>query len=721
MKSGLLLSVRPPEGDESLMSYLVACAAGNYVHHRHILDGNGVNGTLPSAPFRHANEVASLRKFLGIEGGRFDRMFHPPDASGGSVPLAMFNGIPLRRSFIDTTRRRISPASLRVSNHGRAAWLVSPLPFCQRSWELLTDVCLNPECGAQLRWHRLEHVAQCPRCKSDLRDFDRPLVGEHVRSRLGILADLIADDRVARDNALAVFPPEIRTLGVNGVFDLTVAMTRHGQQIWESEEEYRLARAVSALQGWPDKFIDYRFYADALPLRNRQPTFSERFVASLRSASALPAVRDFFASDNVRNIGCDIDVGKAVQLQLLRLGYFSQNEAAKYIGTSVATLVSLVEAGLLEGRRVSIRRRETMWIDRTSARAVERELAARMSLTRLSRLSGLSRLSLRSLIAGGLLKQVQSDVLDICFEEEQIDRDSAHRFLASFTNSVTDLPMNQIGWVTLQAVKRQIGGRPKPVIGFIEHAIGNPGMLAAPRKADGRLDLSRLHVRLDAITALAKLPSNFNDPTWRTNGRVCLNDACDLLNCNWVGIRTLRDHDLIPECSVNDNQIDRWAVERAARELISSQEISARMGRHFFTVDQFVFSLRVEPFCSGFWKRREIESHLDRDLSDWAVERMVAFNLSCHDVDAGLADLTDAEWDRARAWLPRRRVSSFDFDDRKALNAHIWSICLHRPLQAAPERYGDTEAISRRLSPLKRGGHMARIEGIISKVMLTAA
>lgn len=178
---------------------------------------------------------------------------------------AAMNGVMLRRKYLFTSRRRVSPASLRLSLHHRWHWDLKPVPVCVVGGDRLISAC--PGCGRHLGW-TCTHLELCgsANCRFDLRDAASEPEEESEVDLARAMTDLFHHDATSRLEARRLFPDQLRQLTASDLLDLAIFFGLHSDisdrplsnrrrdvslgsfTHWTARE---LAAGVEVLLGWP--------------------------------------------------------------------------------------------------------------------------------------------------------------------------------------------------------------------------------------------------------------------------------------------------------------------------------------------------------------------------------------------------------------------------------------------------------------------------------------
>jgi hypothetical protein len=213
-----LLGRREPIVGESLMSVLArACSASGFRNISGVLSSIGISSPSPFVPFTQATRAADLAALLRVREDQIVARMHP-----GGREIVDWWGEPLRRVFLEARSRRYSPASLRLSAHHRAAWMIRPLPFCPESYELLSSEC--PDCRRTLGWTHTRGLDRCEHCGSWLTDTAPGTVGRASRADASRVAALVSFDPVERERAIRSLPDPFSRWRASDVFEAVVEL-----------------------------------------------------------------------------------------------------------------------------------------------------------------------------------------------------------------------------------------------------------------------------------------------------------------------------------------------------------------------------------------------------------------------------------------------------------------------------------------------------------------
>lgn len=213
-----LLGRREPLPGESLMSVVArACAASGFRTISTVLSSIGITSTPPFVPFTQIEHAANLAALLRVREDQVLSRMHP-----GGREVVDWWGEPLRRVYLEARTRRYSPASLAVSAHHRAAWMIRPLPFCPESFEILRSDC--PACRRFLGWSHARGIDRCEHCDAALSDAVVDQVDTISREGASRVASLVSVDPGKRRQAVRSLPPPFNRWRPGDVFDAVVEL-----------------------------------------------------------------------------------------------------------------------------------------------------------------------------------------------------------------------------------------------------------------------------------------------------------------------------------------------------------------------------------------------------------------------------------------------------------------------------------------------------------------
>lgn len=213
-----LLGRREPLPGESLMSVVArACAASGFRTISTVLNSIGITSTPPFVPFTQIEHAANLAALLRVREDQILSRMHP-----GGREVVDWWGEPLRRVYLEAKTRRYSPASLAVSVHHRAVWMIRPLPFCPESFEILRSDC--PACQRSLGWSHTRGIDRCDHCGAALSDAVVEQVDAASRTGASRVASLVSVDSRKRRQAVKSLPAPFDQWRPGDVFEAVVEL-----------------------------------------------------------------------------------------------------------------------------------------------------------------------------------------------------------------------------------------------------------------------------------------------------------------------------------------------------------------------------------------------------------------------------------------------------------------------------------------------------------------
>jgi hypothetical protein len=212
-----------------------------------------------------ADDIGRLIDILGIRKDAAAVKRFLTETPGCGRDWVEFFGVNLRRGHL-TSRRRVSPTSLRKYGKQKAMWSLQPLGFDVTTKEELLDHC--PVCKGELGWFRNFGVNFCDRCahpdKSavDLREFPQPLADIQDEAAVRLFADLVDPEAGDRRSGLELHS-ELSGFGRGTLFQFAVQIANRFEKTgagWGRCLHVRsVERAGRAILDWPnslDKLLE---------------------------------------------------------------------------------------------------------------------------------------------------------------------------------------------------------------------------------------------------------------------------------------------------------------------------------------------------------------------------------------------------------------------------------------------------------------------------------
>lgn len=707
MPARLPMQFRAPGPDEALTGYVSECARRYCAHPVGILELAGCPLSLERAAFISREESDRLAHLLSQDPDRVAERTYPTVKSAQrNIPFIDFHGAVLRRSHLLASRRRLSPAAMRASNHVRAHSLIQPIIFCPETWTLLTDRCLA--CRRHLTWPDLEHVSHCNRCGADQRDHETEEVPTDLRNALGQWADLVHPLAERRQAIMDRLPEKLRKLAAGEIFELVLGVAdTTGSQL------EAIASAMSMILDWPGSLIA-ALDADVASAPSFGPSLSSRLRRYAQLPTTLCAVRSLLIYDLAHDRGCQLGTKAELASAARKASGMTVREAARQIGVAPIDVVTLRRAGVIESKSVIHGRAHRTLLTYPSVDAAQRNLLDRMPAHEFLQATGLSHHAIDQLAEGGHLRHRRNAAIDALYGRPMLVRSVAEAFIERLRTVTTPLGHDDEDWISLSRAFTAVGGRPKPYASFFSWAFEQRTGLRAPMDAEGKIDISRLYVSPMILQHLHRYRSRFGEGTGgETSVAVMPTVAAEILNCEPAQLASLIETERL--AIIGDGQtVSLAGVRRTSKLLVSLEEINARLGFQERRAASWLHRHGIKQLIPGFASRKEVAAKLGAEIP-LGMWRRVLMSLTIKQVERGKADLSNREWDLVRCWIPRRRRSSHDLCDRAVANAIIWITATGRNWKDLPKRYGSAEACYARYHYLKRCGAIEKMATVLAR------
>ncbi|URW75061.1 hypothetical protein M9980_10890 [Sphingomonas donggukensis] len=263
-------TVRPPLPGESADGLVARVAAGEFANRTfEITSMAGADFTHRAAVSRQdARGISIVADCLRVDPEDLAQRCAVVQGGPQRTRRNAFFGTSIDALHVVTTVRRFAPASLVISEHHRALWMLRPLPFCEETWQFLAQNCPNPHCGFTQRWQLTNGVGLCDSCGEPLTRAQAEVVPHALRTNLGHAVGLVHPDPERRSQSLGLLPPEISKLPLGNLFDLMCALAG----VFDPEVRFKSSRraidpnaphplvaaamagAWSVLSTWPEGF-----------------------------------------------------------------------------------------------------------------------------------------------------------------------------------------------------------------------------------------------------------------------------------------------------------------------------------------------------------------------------------------------------------------------------------------------------------------------------------
>ncbi|QDP19068.1 TniQ family protein [Sphingomonas xanthus] len=525
------------------------------------------------------NERRDLSKIAEITGVPLPELqvrTLPADEDGLTRKLF---GVSVRKTDLEVRDRRFAPASLRLSAHHRALWMVRTISFCPETWQYLRSTCHRDQCGVTQQWSSTFGIERCGRCLADLRDSPSDLVPEEEREALHALVDLLSPDPARKRSILATLPASLGEITPDAAYELLIRLMKvvdpslpaartNMHLAGPHQLSSAMAQAWRILQSWPEGFVGLA--AERIRARVTRDDGNQgesmRFLSLWRNRSQLS---DPIARRIVKEISDFIDISDPVNAAR----FLTLNAAAAAVGLKQSRLSNLRRAGVLR-TRFAIRR------DRPMAAFCADEIASlnvgfedRMSIETARAQLGITCHGVEQLVALGLLDEVAHPY----FRARYIWVPLSFASLKAFCGRVETEGRPISGpKVPLDMAAKVIGGRLKPWGAMLKMLL------------DGELDYEFLgglktlakaiHIRTSDVPRLRSIQFDTTSiRPFKFQALMSKRDAADTLNLGPnQATRLLSDH-ITPRGS-RSVVVPIEAVEKLAAKYVSAAELAWLLG-----------------------------------------------------------------------------------------------------------------------------------------------
>ena len=215
----------PPHPYESLLGFVARNAAKHACDKiTAVLRVAKIQTPFPqSLPTIHCGKSADIAAAFKANPDEIAARMHPHVASEGKPDSYIdFFGTPIRKAFREVVQRRVSPTSLKQSDHHRAIWDIRVFSFCPDSKEILISTC--PACQKRLGWKFTIGISWCEECGKDLRKFPQKTVHVDDSSALDFVVNLIHPSKDRKQAARAATPQIFGDLNNSELFECVIGV-----------------------------------------------------------------------------------------------------------------------------------------------------------------------------------------------------------------------------------------------------------------------------------------------------------------------------------------------------------------------------------------------------------------------------------------------------------------------------------------------------------------
>ena len=471
--------------------------------------------------------------------------------------------------------------------------------------------CPRPTCQP-LFWTSATVLEACGHCGARLSEAKRRIVPKALRPTLRWLLDLFGDDHQVA-TAMAALPPGLEIPTATDAYDLVLAIARplrvmvdptlHGRVNLEASD---LARACRFLLDFPRSHWDLQQHGPAIvsAFRHRLETLM-RFPHRPAVRSDLIRIMQYGRPDRGRTDPC------------IEHEWLSVTEAAAIMRVERSLVRSLINEGLLpEDSALGGQHRIQSSLQRRHVERLRVELAAQMPLREFTSRTGLKRTETEQLLGLGMLAESTSAASRLVRSGIHVTRDSAEVFIQQVTARVSEDDPPK-GAVPLREVMRGVGGREKPwgrmLKAVLEGAL--PGGITGDR--EGRITdlkvhpITARHLLMGGPAAGQPYAFEFGDLAEWVRPEITPTEVEDYLNCTAQDVCWLVSRKLLTRLPSEDRPVryDKTQVEQLGRRLMTTREVSARLGRKPAELWPELHSISLGgSLGQGFYERDVIEA-----------------------------------------------------------------------------------------------------------------
>lgn len=600
-----------PIPGESFNGLLHRWAAGNFIDSMfEVTRAAGVEyRSFPDTALNERRDLSTIAEITGIPLPELQSRTLP---TGDDELTRKLFGVCVRKSDLEIQDRRFAPASLRLSAHHRALWMVRTISFCPDTWQYLRSTCHRDRCGVVQHWNCTFGIERCDRCLADLRDGPSEFVPEDEQEALGEVVRLLGPDPTQRRTALATLPAALGEITPDAAYELLIRLMKVidpslpiARTIMHlggpRELSSAMALAWRVLQSWPDGFLNLA--AERIRPRTTRDDGNAgetmRFLSLSRNRSQIsnPVARRV-----VKEMSDSIDISEPANAAK----FLTLNNAARAVGLKQSRLSDLRRNGILR-TRFAIRR------DRPLAAFCADEIASlnagfedRMSIETARYELGITCHGVEQLLALGLLDEVAHPYFRARYIWVPVSRQSVRAFRARFQAQNRSVSGPK---VPLDMAVKVIGGRLKPW-GTILKMLLNGDL--DYEFANGSKTLARaIHIKRSDVPHLRSVHfEGSDDRPFKFEQFMSKRDAADTLNLGPKQATRLLSGYITPRGS-RSVVVPIDAVEKLASKYISAAELSWLLG--VSKQEAFFLSKRtgVPHFRPGGFLRSEAQERLN--------------------------------------------------------------------------------------------------------------
>lgn len=580
-----------------------------------ILESVGLSLLHPGAVGQEiGDELDSLARQLGCDVAELLSRCHPylGDPLGPS-DIRWGSGALFRPNIL-VERRRISPASLLMSEHHRADWMNLLLPYCPESLELLVDRCQS--CGRTLGWRRAWGIGICDdrKCRAIIKHPTGECLPSSLVSGYRTFAALVSADPETRDRTIGSLNPVLAGLPpavlVTMLLHIGATMSAEPVNLHRGAIQ-RLpaltvasigARGAELVADWPHRFRG-AVSEEVDRLRSVRSSNQKPLLEAIRKLGLRPRPEQLLV---IREAIPEAFEHSGTALGGLLRPVVNGATVCRRAAIDPAELRVLRETGALRHQLIGSNARVTAQYDLEEVEEFARRKRASEIASRLEQRLGIPRYASEQLASLGEITQEDHRCILAIDGRLRFRSDSIAQFLAAISSLAIagHAPSDAL---PLGTAMKRIGGRLKPW-GLVLRALreGSMRYWAGPGKRFARSakvilkDIERFaEVEVDPVR-----PSSL--PITREMTQI---DVADVLNLDSLQLRrVVAAGDLSFRPDGVALVASRATVLSLAQETIASAEIALRLGIDFSGVRPVMARHPEVRRCSVGWIRSDFDS-----------------------------------------------------------------------------------------------------------------
>lgn len=597
---------RRPENGESLNGFIARVAAAEFLPNT--LEITALGGAMWSHRpelSRERGEMAGVASFLRTDPDLLAGMVYQLDPERPG--RRMFYGSSIDKRFLVHNERRFSPASISENETHLAVWDLQPFPFCERSGQLLTARCPDPNCGRIQRWYHSNGIGLCDICGEPLANATSATVPSEDLPDLRTALGLVHPDADRRSASADELPDRLRHIPGGNLLDLLVAVAG------VHSPDLRCPSMKRALRSNADPLAICAAVAAAWRILREWPTAFQR-LASERIATRPGRFGD--GNKGATKDMLDLDDSPATPPVLVKivadLRNFITEHGKRYgIGTNPASrsmpfmtrdLAAARRRGDLSTIFALVKGEPQPLLDLSELTKLTRSLAFSSTMTDAALRLGISVDGVCQLVALGRLDESSARTLRRKGDEPRVTNASVDDVLSKLeegSETASCFDVDEAG-IPLSTIMRSIGGGHKPWGAIVTSLLDGRFRY---RIKPGKNPIVRRIVVEPAMMRWSRSIDRSPPDGTATFSAMSRSDAMSVLNLH----------------ERHANVLDRWRPSATCRtriptepllemaaELISLGEMTARMGCSAIEADRLLQEHHIEregPWC----KRREVE------------------------------------------------------------------------------------------------------------------